>query len=670
MMSLDDLKQGHEDAKRMRRYQKKKQRSNRRKPKHRNKKEKFTDGEGDDNKTMDLRDFYTLPPVLDQGSYGTCVSNAGSCAISLLLFQNGYITTYGSPPSRLFLHFNSRVMGNTDRTKTFQTKLNLIGTRPYYMLRSLNLYAWCDEVAYPYTSEYAAPPDPNIYIIASKNMKYEINVSLINTESVNEFISTAKNALNNHDAFIIFIPIYESSDPNWFFCNLDNGRLTVPNSTCKVESAHCMLCIGFTVDAFIMQNSWGMTGNAGFYYVPFDYFSEGKKLPDFLVYAFVMEDIVDTGDIRTFPETQMEFSLSFVPQLEATSKKTFYSSSSMFDFYSSSIYERAAKLKPPLLCTTPLTCTTQSTTPSTTPSTKMNEPLYLAIVPEDIYNGPAAFIKVTTVDATTITIDHFVPAAYQTVVTYDNVTNMLLTQSPTTIKCKNVKSIALRKSTTPVFSESQIGIYLGSTYTSAKDHGYRLSDLKLDKMQKAGEDFLVFTLKVNGVGDSLPNILAVATKKAYDDTEAHLEVNSGKDWGGEMGGQTMSNTNKKNNATTNYFVWRGIRLQKDGAIRVTIREQDVTNALGEGNQFVYALAVSTTGAIFAGTLTYNQDCAGYFENPEDCPIGCGQYEGRYTRASHFKVTQESIGEGRKCPYYIEIRKCPATPSCTPSSTNT
>jgi C1A family cysteine protease len=449
MMSLDDLKQGHEDAKRMRRYQKKKQRSNRRKPKQNNKKEKFTDGDGDDNNTMDLRDFYTLPPVLDQKPYGTCVSTAASYAISLLLFQNGYVTTYGSPPSRLFLHFNSRVMCDTNRTTTFQTKMNMEGTSVSYMLKGLNLYAWCDEVTYPYTSKYAAPPDPNIYNIASKNMKYQIDASLIYTESGDEFISTAKNALDNHNAFLLSISCYQTSG---YWITNGNGRFVVPNSTSKFIGGHAMLCIGYSTDAFIVENSWGMTGDAGFYHIPFDYITDGKKVPDFLVFAYVMEDITDYGKIRKFQETQMEFSLSFVPQLMATSKHTFYPS--MFDFYSSSIYERAPKLQPPLLCTTPLTCTTQSKTSSTTPITNI-KPLYLVVVPQEIHNGPAAFIKLTTMDATTITFDHFIPSTYETVVTYDNVTNMILTQSPTTIKCKNVKSITLRKNSNVVVQENK-----------------------------------------------------------------------------------------------------------------------------------------------------------------------------------------------------------------------
>jgi hypothetical protein len=227
-----------------------------------------------------------------------------------------------------------------------------------------------------------------------------------------------------------------------------------------------------------------------------------------------------------------------------------------------------------------------------------------------------------------------------------------------------------RRSSEKFFAESLYGIYLGSSYTSSKDHGYRLSDLKLEKVQRDGADFVVFTLKVDGNKDVLPNVLAVATTKAYnDDTEAYLEVKNGADWGRKMSGKSASNTNKVSTITTNYFVWRGIRLQKDNAIRISIREKDIANALGKGNKFVYALATSTTGAFFAEEMNHNQNCAGYFElQKEDCPIGCGQYEGQYTRVRPFKVTQEAVGTGRPCPE-PKIIKCPATPPCAPTSAN-
>jgi hypothetical protein len=69
------------------------------------------------------------------------------------------------------------------------------------------------------------------------------------------------------------------------------------------------------------------------------------------------------------------------------------------------------------------------------------------------------------------------------------------------------------------------------------------------------------------------------------------------------------------------------------------------------------------------TPAYDHNCAGYFElQKEYCPIGCGQYEGQYTRVRPFKVTQEAVGTGRPCPE-PKIIKCPATPPCAPTSAN-
>ena len=197
---------------------------------------------------------YKMPLVLNQGSLGTCVSNATS---NCLKFHMKYDTFQ---PSRLYLHYNSFINVRKESIKKAATR----GITVEDVLQALSAYKYCDERLWPYFwwRVWTVPSQK-----AYEDIKYHPDVTF---STVEQSLGPLKEVLQ-HEPIIICFSVYPSL---FYFTTFMTGHVPMPEPTEKTTSAHCVLLCGYNDDEryFTIQNSWGIySGDSGYYYMPYDY---------------------------------------------------------------------------------------------------------------------------------------------------------------------------------------------------------------------------------------------------------------------------------------------------------------------------------------------------------------------------------------------------------------
>ena len=224
-------------------------------------------------KTVDLTS--EMPPVLDQGDLGSCVSNA---AASLLEHQQarqgeaeGKVT-----PSRLFIYYQARVRGgypiNEDTGAEIRDGIKVLakdGGPP--------------ETDWPYDiGKFAQKPPAKAYTDATKYEALVYQKIIVNSPG-----APMRTAIANHQPinFGFQVPDY-FEDGSW-----DQAKtpLPLPDANTNFIGGHAVLAVGydwsmtrFKVPVFHCRNSWGPdwgTDN-GYFYVPFNLFDPWRGIAD------------------------------------------------------------------------------------------------------------------------------------------------------------------------------------------------------------------------------------------------------------------------------------------------------------------------------------------------------------------------------------------------------
>jgi C1A family cysteine protease len=205
---------------------------------------------------VDMRN--RMPPIVDQGSLGSCTANA-LCA--LVSFLNPQMIG-----SRLFLYYNEREILGTVTSDT--------GAYLHDGVNSLVQHGICQETDWPYIiNKFAVKPLPICYTKALDNQALVV-------KNIKNNLVSMKNALNSGFPFVVGILIYESFMTN---AVATSGNIPMPAKKEKLLGGHAVCVVGYndTKSVFIVRNSWSVNwGDKGYCYIPYTYLSSRKYTSD------------------------------------------------------------------------------------------------------------------------------------------------------------------------------------------------------------------------------------------------------------------------------------------------------------------------------------------------------------------------------------------------------
>lgn len=216
--------------------------------------------------THSISDTIDLPPIMDQGSLGSCTANAGSYMYQTYLRVANLDGNEAF--SRLFLYKVAR---------------NLLGwkgdTGAYLrtMMQSLSLFGAPPERFYPYEPEkFDAEPSGFLYSLARNYQAltyYRLDKAGADPDKVTASIKV--NLAADRACVFGFV----------VFNNLDHsGDVAFPGSHDKQTGGHAICAVGYDdnyrigeyTGAFQFANSWGENwGRKGFGWLPYEYVRKG-----------------------------------------------------------------------------------------------------------------------------------------------------------------------------------------------------------------------------------------------------------------------------------------------------------------------------------------------------------------------------------------------------------
>lgn len=241
---------------------------------------------------VDLRDTNFLPPVLNQGNMGSCVTHA---VLAAFMFIWNKSKKPQFVPSRQFIYYNQRICSNTIEFDS--------GSSIRDALKIIKKFGVCKEECYPYDIEYFTDrPNINAYKNASTNMidfKYK---------RIDFSIENIMNALNYEIPVIFGYTVFESFDN----ANVARtGLVPVPKITSeKIIGSCCSVIVGYdnTKKYFLCMGSWGTSfGQGGYFWVPYA-FVNAKNCSDFwiLYHDFKASEPIQSQPIQPIQPIQSQ----------------------------------------------------------------------------------------------------------------------------------------------------------------------------------------------------------------------------------------------------------------------------------------------------------------------------------------------------------------------------
>lgn len=213
--------------------------------------------------SVDLRPG--LPPVLNQGSLGSCTANA--IAIAHQFSQRKGNESQEIQPSRLFIYYNERVMEGTVGVDA--------GAAIRDGVKSIVQQGVCPEDIWPYNiSKFIVKPPDNCYVEAMKHQA-------IRYERITQDLRHMKACLASGYPFVFGFTVYQSFESPEV---AQTGAANLPSGDDTPVGGHAVLAVGYddSTQRFLVMNSWGTGwGMQGFFTIPYAYLTNPNLAADF-----------------------------------------------------------------------------------------------------------------------------------------------------------------------------------------------------------------------------------------------------------------------------------------------------------------------------------------------------------------------------------------------------
>ena len=202
---------------------------------------------------VDLRPWDS--PIEDQGSIGSCVSQAVTSAYELMVKKNN--PDIFSELSRLFVYYHSRfIEGNVNEDSGISTIRDA--------LNAVRVYGVCSERLWPYDlTKVLIQPPPPCYVDAFRR-KISQYTSLYSLSEMQETLVLGKPIVIGLNVFNGFMNVTQA-----------NPVVPLPASTDEVViGGHAMVILGYSnkSNTFLVKNSFGIGwGDRGYGWLPYEY---------------------------------------------------------------------------------------------------------------------------------------------------------------------------------------------------------------------------------------------------------------------------------------------------------------------------------------------------------------------------------------------------------------
>jgi len=212
---------------------------------------------------VDLRS--KCPPVLDQGTLGSCTANAIAAAVQFDRMKQKLKPAFA--PSRLFIYYNERAMEGTISSDS--------GAMIRDGIKSISKLGDCPESEWPYViSKFTVKPPVSCY-------KDALKCKATQYQRVVRALSQFKGCLASGYPFVFGFSVYESFESNEV---ATTGIAPMPGHNEKLLGGHAVLAVGYddAAQRIIVRNSWGKGwGLAGCFTLPYAYLTETNLSDDF-----------------------------------------------------------------------------------------------------------------------------------------------------------------------------------------------------------------------------------------------------------------------------------------------------------------------------------------------------------------------------------------------------
>lgn len=205
-----------------------------------------------------------LPPILDQGKLGSCVSNAVANSLRYIYSR---LKKNNNNWSRLFNYYYTRVIENTVNIDN--------GCQIRNAFKVCNKTGSCYETVWPYTiSKFKIQPSITAVNAAKKNIITKYNRVDQTRSAIQACLFSSNTVVVGFSCFTSLFSTYTTT----------TGNITYPIARERYLGGHCVLLVGYddTTEKYTFMNSWGTKwGKKGFGTIPYSYLENPSLAGDF-----------------------------------------------------------------------------------------------------------------------------------------------------------------------------------------------------------------------------------------------------------------------------------------------------------------------------------------------------------------------------------------------------
>jgi hypothetical protein len=209
--------------------------------------------------SVDLRNA-AWSPAFDQGTTNSCTGHAVA-----FLFESLHVRLHDGEfiPSPAFIYWNARV---PDGTTTVDK-----GAFIRHGMRGVNVFGTCSRGAWPLERGVLVEPEISCFGTAIDHKATEYR-------RIGRDLDLFRGCLAQGTPFVFGFSVYES-----IASAETTGEISLPRSNDKLVGGHAVAAVGYhdASQRFLIRNSWGSWGNAGYGTLPYAYLTNADLSDDF-----------------------------------------------------------------------------------------------------------------------------------------------------------------------------------------------------------------------------------------------------------------------------------------------------------------------------------------------------------------------------------------------------